>query len=214
MSNCPRTEPTRLLRPASRASNRHRRRELADGQLVAEFVAGDQHAFDEIVRRYELRLSRIACRIVGNPGDASDVVQDSFIRAWRGLGRFRGEATLATWLHRIVVNTARSHLQRNRRYLAWSQFGPTDEELPPACLPIDIDTPDQLLLRDDLEARLNAALSELPDRLRRPILLREYQGLRYAVIAELLEIPLGTVRSRIFRARRHIEARIQPLIAN
>ena len=214
MRNFPRTEPTRLVRPVPPASNRHRLRALDDGQLVAEFVAGDQQAFDEIVRRYEPRLRRVARRIVGDPGDASDVVQDSFIRAWRGLSGFRGEATLATWLNRVVVNSARSHLHRNRRYLAWSQFGPTDEELPPAWLPIDIDTPDQLLLRDDLEAHLNAALSELPDRLRRPILLREYQGLCYEAIAVLLEIPLGTVRSRIFRARRHIEARIQPLIAN
>ena len=214
MSTLQKTEPTQPVHSTPRARSHEPLRELTDDQLVARSVAGDQRAFDEIVRRYEPRLRRIARWCVGDTSDVSDVLQDSFIRAWRGLSGFRGDASLATWLHRIVVNSARSHRHRNLRHREWSRFGPADDELPPAQGLIDIETPERLLVRDDLQARLDGALGELPDSLRRPILLRAYQALRYAAIAELLEIPIGTVRSRIFRARRHIEARILPLIAN
>ena len=200
--------------PAPEAAPAERLRDRSDERLVADFLAGDDRAFDQIVRRYEPRLRRFAARLVVEPSDAFDVVQESFIRAWRGLRRFRGDAKLGTWLSRIVVNCAANHRERQGRHRTWARCGPDGEDLPPEQWLADSDTPERLLQGEDLRALLDEALDELPDKLREPILLHEYKGLTYEAIADVVAVPVGTVRSRIFRARRHIEARIEPLVAN
>ena len=181
---------------------------------MADCLAGNDRAFDEVVRRYEPRLRRLAARHVDEPSDALDVVQESFICAWRGLGRIRGDATLWTCLYRIVVNTASKYRESQRRHRNWTRRSLDGLDSIPEQWLASLDSPDQLLHRDDLQAGLDAALDELSDKLRGPILLHEYHGPSYEVIADVIEVPMGTVRSRISRARRHIKARIEPLIAN
>ncbi len=183
-----------------------------DEQLVALAQEGNQRAFELLVRKYQHKIVQLVSRIVGE-GDGPDVAQDTFIKAFRALNGFRGQSAFYTWLYRIGINTAKNHLvSRGRRpanqdidIVDAEQYGHTEQLS-------DVDTPESMLLSDEIKVKVAEVISKLPTDLRQAITLRELEGLSYEEIAEVMECPIGTVRSRIFRAREAIDAVVQPLL--
>lgn len=184
----------------------------SDEQLVERAQGGDARAFELLVRKYQHKIVQLVSRLVGD-ADAPDVAQESFIRAWRALNGFRGQSAFYTWLYRIGINTAKNHLvSRGRR--------PSDQDIDVADAELyghtehlsDMDTPEATLLSDEIRDTVTATIAKLPPDLRRAITLRELEGLSYEEIAELMDCPIGTVRSRIFRAREAIDAVLKPLL--
>jgi len=183
-----------------------------DEQLVARAQAGDQRAFELLVRKYQYKIVQLVGRLVGD-GDAPDVAQETFIKAWRALKGFQGNSAFYTWLYRIGINTAKNHLvARGRRPSNQDidvdeaeQFGHTEQMS-------DVDTPEALLLSDEIKQKVGEAIAKLPPDLRQAITLRELEGLSYEEIAEVMNCPIGTVRSRIFRAREAIDLVLKPLV--
>lgn len=183
-----------------------------DEQLVLRAQQGDRRAFELLIRKYQLKIIQLVSRLVGE-ADAPDVAQESFIKAWRALPGFRGQSAFYTWLYRIGINTAKNHLvARGRRPTTQDidvedaeQFGHTDQMS-------DVATPEALLLSDEIRRKVGEAIAALPPDLRQAITLRELEGLSYEDIAEAMDCPIGTVRSRIFRAREAIDAVIKPLM--
>ncbi|MDO8773324.1 MAG: RNA polymerase sigma factor RpoE [Burkholderiaceae bacterium] len=187
--------------------------------LVERTVAGDQHAFELLVIKYQRRIQRLIGRMVRDVDLVDDIAQETFIRAYRALPKFRGEAQFYTWLYRIAVNTAKKFLLELKRdpTVTASTFGRTeddDETFNAKNEPISDDTPETLLAAKEIANAVNLAMQALPEDLRQAISLREIEGLSYEEIAQLMACPIGTVRSRIFRAREAISAKVGPLLEN
>lgn len=187
----------------------------ADRALVQRAKAGDSTAFDLLVRKYQRRILAVISRYVHDWSEAEDVAQDAFVRAWRAIGSFRGEAAFYTWMYKIAVNTAKNHLVSRGRRPPLDDVAVEDAENFARYADFsDNASPEHELLRQEIEQTVFAAVQELPEDLRVAITLRESDGLSYEEIATRMDCPIGTVRSRIFRAREAIDARLQPLLSN
>lgn len=187
----------------------------ADLLLVERVQSGDQAAFGLLVDKYQRRLLRLVLRMVRDSAEAEDVVQETFIKAYRALPNFRGESAFYTWLYRIGVNTAKNWLVANgKRMPTVSDLSNDDDEqsFEDSERLRDDETPDRVLMSKEIGETVNAAMSALPEDLRTAITLREIDGLSYEEIAQVMDCPIGTVRSRIFRAREAIASRLRPLL--
>ncbi len=186
----------------------------ADQVLVERVQAGDKQAYGLLVAKYQRKLLRLISRLVRDPAEAEDVAQEAFIKAYRALPSFRGESAFYTWLYRIGVNTAKNWLVANgRRAPTTTEFDNEDAEaFGESDLLREVDTPERLLMTKQIGDTVNAAMAALPEELRTAITLREIDGLSYEDIAQAMDCPIGTVRSRIFRARESIAARLRPLL--
>ena len=184
-----------------------------DQQLVVLVQRGDKKAYDLLVLKYQQRIVSLVSRFVRNPADALDVTQDTFIKAYRALPNFRGDSAFYTWLYRIAVNTAKNYLVSQSRRSADSELDISDiERFEGENALKDYSTPENLLLRDEIEATVLKSIEALPEDLRVAITLREVEGLSYEDIAAAMDCPIGTVRSRIFRAREAIDKELKPLL--
>lgn len=185
-----------------------------DRQLVEKARLGDKRAFELLVEKYQRRLYRLLSRMVRDPEEVEDIAQETFIKAYRALPNFRGDAAFYTWLYRIGVNTAKNYLSsRNKAMPTISDQAMDDEDEPDERLVAqDISTPESELLSKQVAIAVNEAVEALPEELRSAITLREMEGLSYEEIAELMGCPIGTVRSRIFRAREAIAAKLRPIL--
>ena len=184
-----------------------------DQALVRRAQRGDSTAFDALVRKYQHRIIGLIGRYVADWSECQDVAQDTFVRAYRALPNFRGDAQFYTWLHRIAVNTAKNHLvAQNRRPPASDIDAGDAAQYESGGRLRDNDTPERELLRDEIERTVLGVVEALPGELREAITMREVDGLSYEEIALRMDCPIGTVRSRIFRAREAIDARLAPLL--
>ena len=184
-----------------------------DRLLVKRAQGGDRHAFDLLVLRYQHRLVKLIGRYVRDHAEVLDVAQESFIKAYRALPNFRGDSAFYTWLYRIAINTAKNHLVSQARKMSEYAVDVDDaEQLESAYELRESATPERLLMRDQVQQTVVAAIEDLPEDLRTAITLRELEGMSYEDIAVTMECPIGTVRSRIFRAREAINKRLEPLI--
>ena len=171
-----------------------------DEQLVARAQAGDNRAFDLLVRKYQSRIIQLCNRLVGD-ADSMDVAQEAFIKAFRALKGFRGQSAFYTWLYRIAINTSKNHLVARKRRPSYQDIDVQDAELYGHTEQLSgVDTPEAELLSDEIRQKVGEVISGLPPDLRQAITLRELEGLSYEEIAEAMDCPIGTVRSRIFRA--------------
>jgi RNA polymerase sigma-70 factor (ECF subfamily) len=184
-----------------------------DQQLVERVQKGDKRAFDLLVLKYQHKIFAVISRFIRDHAEVQDVAQDAFIKAYRALPNFRGESAFYTWMYRIAINTAKNYLvARNRRPPA-SDVDMEDAEFFAGNDAMhEMNTPERNLLRDELKVVIDQAFRDLPEDLRMAVTLREIDGLSYEEIAEAMNCPIGTVRSRIFRAREAIDKKIQPLI--
>lgn len=183
-----------------------------DKQLVARVQKGDKRAFDMLVLKYQYKVHAIVSRYIKDFDEVNDVVQEAFIKAYRALAKFRGDSQFYTWLYRIAVNTAKNYLvARNRRPPANDVDAADADHYEGSDRLKDIDSPENLLYRDELEAVVDHAIRDLPEDLRTAVTLREFEGLSYEEIAEVMDCPVGTVRSRIFRAREAIDEKVKVL---
>jgi RNA polymerase sigma-70 factor, ECF subfamily len=189
-----------------------------DAILVERTVAGDQKAFELLVIKYERRIQRLIGRMVRDVDLVEDIAQETFIRAYRALAQFRGDARFYTWLYRIAVNTAKKALMDLKRDPTISEnsfkSGEDDETSPLENELISSETPDAVLASKEIVEMVNAAMEALPEELRQAITLREIEGLSYEEISLAMNCPIGTVRSRIFRAREAISEKVKPLLEN
>lgn len=186
----------------------------ADLLLVERVRNGDKRAFELLVEKYRRKIGRLLSRLVRDPEEVEDITQETFIKAYRALPQFRGDAAFYTWLYRIAVNTAKNYLAaRNRNMVAVSEVAGEDEEGgEERHVASDIDTPDAQLLSKQIAYAVNEAVEALPEELRTAITLREIEGMSYEDIAVFMGCPIGTVRSRIFRAREAIAAKLRPIL--
>lgn len=186
----------------------------ADLLLVERVQSGDREAFGLLVGKYQRKLLRLVMRLVRDPAEAEDVTQEAFIKAYRALPNFRGDSAFYTWLYRIGVNTAKNWLvAHGRRMPTMSEVVDDESEgIEEGVLLRDDATPDRLLMSRQIGETVNAAMDALPEDLRTAISLREIDGLSYEEIAQVMDCPIGTVRSRIFRAREAIAVRLKPLL--
>jgi RNA polymerase sigma-70 factor (ECF subfamily) len=185
-----------------------------DQELVERVQRGDKHAFDLLVSKYQRKLGRLISRFVRDSGEAEDVTQDAFIKAYRALPGFRGESAFYTWLYRIGINTAKNHLLANKRRAPTSTpFDVEDaESFEEASLLREVSTPENELMSKQVVDVVQASLQQLPEDLRSALTLREIEGLSYEEIASVMNCPVGTVRSRIFRAREAVAENLRPLL--
>jgi RNA polymerase sigma-70 factor (ECF subfamily) len=184
-----------------------------DHELVARVQRGDSKAFDLLVRKYQHRIVALIGRYVSDWSECQDVAQEAFLRAYRAMGSFRGDAQFYTWLHRIAVNTAKNHLVAHGRRPPTDDIDVADAEQYDSGIRLrDNDTPERELMRQQMEQTVMRAVEALPEELRNAITLREVEGLSYEEIAARMDCPIGTVRSRIFRAREAIEQELAPLL--
>jgi len=187
-------------------------REL-DHELVRRVQRGDSAAFDLLVRKYQHRIVGLIGRYIADWSECQDVAQETFLRAYRALANFRGDAQFYTWLHRIAVNTAKNHLVSHNRRPPTDDIDIDDAEQFASGMRLrDNDTPERELMRQQLEQTVMRAVEALPEELRVAITLREVDGLSYEEIAKRMDCPIGTVRSRIFRAREAIDQEMRPLM--
>jgi len=185
-----------------------------DRQLVERAQRGDKRAFELLVEKYQRKLGRLLARFIRDPAEVEDVTQEAFIKAYRALPAFRGDSAFYTWLYRIGINTAKNYL------MALGRRAPTSTEVEAGEAESledgeqlrDINTPESLLLSAEIARTVNATIEGLPEELRTAIQLREIEGMSYEDIARIMECPIGTVRSRIFRAREAIAERLRPLL--
>lgn len=184
-----------------------------DKQLVRKVQKGDKQAFDLLVLKYQYKVNAIVSRYIKDFDEVNDVVQETFIKAYRALKNFRGESAFYTWLYRIAVNTAKNYLvARNRRPPSFdvevedAEYYGGSENLR------DVDTPEGVLFKEELQEVIDRSIAGLPEDLRTAVTLREFEGLSYEEIADVMECPVGTVRSRIFRAREAVDQQVRALM--
>jgi RNA polymerase sigma-70 factor, ECF subfamily len=184
--------------------------DTGDLSLVRRVQAGERAAYDLLVLKYQHKVVKLVMRYTRNPADAEDVAQEAFIKAYRALPQFRGDSAFYTWLYRIAINTAKNMLvSRGRAPLSLPLDGSDDDDSPNLLNKLrDPDTPEGLALTDEIRATVNAAIDALPEDLRTAIVLRELEGLSYEEISAAMDCPIGTVRSRIFRAREAIDKKL------
>jgi len=185
-----------------------------DAELVARVQRGDKKAFELLMLKYQRKILRLLSRFVRDPGEVEDVAQEAFIKAYRALPQFRGESAFYTWLYRIAINTAKNHLVASgRRPSSPSEYenedGETFDETDNLS---DINTPESMMASREIAETVNSAIEALPEELRTAIVLREIEGMSYEDIAQSMNCPIGTVRSRIFRAREAIATKLRPLL--
>ncbi len=184
-----------------------------DKELVRRVKKGDRDAFDLLFSRYQHKILNLVSRYLRDPQDVEDVAQEAFIKAFRALPRFRGDSAFYTWLYRIAINTAKNHLVTRGRRPPGTDVDVEDAEHFDGNDALrESESPESVLARDQLSAEIDGAIADLPDDLRSAVTLREFDGLSYEQIAEIMDCPVGTVRSRIFRARESIDKRIEPLL--
>ena len=184
-----------------------------DQQLVERVQRGDKRAFDLLVLKYQHKILGLIVRFVRDPHEAQDVAQEAFIKAYRALANFRGDSQFYTWLYRIAINTAKNYLVARGRRPPESDISAEDAEFMDGDHDLkDIESPERLMLRDEIEATVHRAIAALPEDLRTALTLREFDGLSYEDIAAVMQCPVGTVRSRIFRAREAVDKALQPLL--
>ena len=188
-------------------------REL-DRQLVERAQRGDKHAFELLVSKYQRKLARLLARFIRDPVEVEDVAQEAFIKAYRALPSFRGDSAFYTWLYRIGINTAKNYLvAMGRRAPTTTEFDSEEAEgFEDGDQLRDINTPESLLLSNEIAETVNATIEKLPEELRKAIQMRELEGMSYEDIAQAMNCPIGTVRSRIFRAREAIAEQLRPLL--
>ena len=185
-----------------------------DRQLVTRAQQGDRQAFNLLVEKYQRKLARLLSRFIRDPAEVEDVTQEAFIKAYRALPAFRGDSAFYTWLYRIGINTAKNYL------MAMGRRAPTSTEIEAEDAEgfeegeqlRDINTPESVLLSNEIAETVNSTIEQLPEELRQAIQMREIEGLSYEEIAQAMNCPIGTVRSRIFRAREAIAERLRPLL--
>ena len=185
-----------------------------DSQLVARAQQGDKQAFNLLVEKYQRKLTRLLSRFIRDQAEVEDVTQEAFIKAYRALPAFRGDSAFYTWLYRIGINTAKNYL------MAMGRRAPTSTEVEAEDAEgfeegeqlRDINTPESVLLSNEIAETVNSTIEQLPEELRRAIQMREIEGMSYEDIAQAMDCPIGTVRSRIFRAREAIAERLRPLL--
>jgi len=185
-----------------------------DRELVARAQRGDKHAFELLVEKYQRKLGRLLSRFIRDPSEVEDVTQEAFIKAYRALPAFRGDSAFYTWLYRIGINTAKNYL------MALGRRAPTSTEVEAEEAEgfeegeqlRDINTPESVLLSNEIAQTVNSTIERLPEELRTAIQLREIEGMSYEDIAKVMDCPIGTVRSRIFRAREAIAEQLRPLL--
>jgi RNA polymerase sigma-70 factor (ECF subfamily) len=185
-----------------------------DRQLVARAQRGDKQAFELLVEKYQRKLARLLSRFIRDPAEVEDVTQEAFIKAYRALPAFRGDSAFYTWLYRIGINTAKNYL------MAMGRRAPTSTEVEAEEAEgfeegeqlRDINTPESVLLSNEIAKTVNATIEGLPEELRKAIQMREIEGMSYEDIAQAMDCPIGTVRSRIFRAREAIAEQLRPLL--
>ena len=186
-----------------------------DWQIVQRVQQGDKAAFNLLVKKYQHRIANLISRYVSNHGDVADVAQEAFIKAYRAIPGFRGESAFYTWLYRIAVNSAKNYLVATGRKPPSTDVDADDAEFYDGSDALkEQDSPEKLLLSEEIRHVVFDTIEKLPDELRTAITLRELDGLSYEEIAEVMGCPIGTVRSRIFRAREAIDAQLKPLISS
>lgn len=184
-----------------------------DKELVLRVQQGDKAAYDLLVIKYQHRIIQLVNRYVKDPSEAQDVAQEAFIKAYRALGNFRGDSAFYTWLYRIAINTAKNYLvSRSRRYSDYQVDVQDAEQVENAPQLKGMDTPENLLMNDEVVSVIKTAIDKLPEEMKTAIMLREFEGLSYEEISQAMECPVGTVRSRIFRAREAIDEKLAPLL--
>lgn len=185
-----------------------------DQQLVERVQGGDKHAFDLLVIKYQRKLARLLSQFIRDPAEVEDVTQEAFIKAYRALPSFRGDSAFYTWLYRIGINTAKNFLVSQGRKLHTLQgYNNEDaEDFEDNVLLKEVNTPESELMSKQIAQTVNQTLDSLPEELRTAIVLREIDGLSYEEIANIMNCPIGTVRSRIFRAREAISEQLRPLL--
>jgi RNA polymerase sigma-70 factor (ECF subfamily) len=189
--------------------------EDTDSKLVEQVQRGDRAAFNVLVLKYQHKVLKLVNRYVRDQAEAEDIAQEAFIKAYRALPSFRGDSAFYTWLYRIAINTAKNSLVSGRRRLVDYDLDMQDpEDYRGQVLLKDSDTPEAMLLTDEIRQTVQEAMEQLPEDLREAIMLRELEGLSYEEIAAAMDCPVGTVRSRIFRAREAIDKRLRPLLDN
>ncbi|HEX2584363.1 MAG TPA: RNA polymerase sigma factor RpoE [Steroidobacteraceae bacterium] len=187
--------------------------EDSDTKLVELVQRGDRNAFNVLVLKYQHKVMKLVMRYVRDQAEAEDIAQEAFIKAYRALPSFRGESAFYTWLYRIAINTAKNSLMSGRKRLVDYDLDLQDpDDYTGQVLLKHGDTPERMLLTDEIRQTVQEAMRSLPDDLREAIMLRELDGLSYEEIAEVMECPVGTVRSRIFRAREAIDNKLRPLL--
>ena len=185
-----------------------------DRQLVVRAQSGDKQAFELLVEKYQRKLARLLSRFIRDPAEVEDVTQEAFIKAYRALPAFRGDSAFYTWLYRIGINTAKNYL------MAMGRRAPTSTEIEAeeaegfeeAEQLRDINTPESVLMSNEIARTVNSTIEQLPEELRTAIQMREIDGMSYEDIAKAMDCPIGTVRSRIFRAREAIAEQLRPLL--
>ena len=186
-----------------------------DNELVRRVQKGDKSAFDLLVLKYQHRIVKLVSQYVREPADALDVTQEAFFKAYRALPKFRGDSAFYTWLYRIAINTAKNQLvYMSRRPLEVDLENENGEQIELQETQKTMETPERLLLTNEIRETIIDSIDKLPDDLRTAITLREVEGMSYVEIAAAMDCPIGTVRSRIFRAREAIELRLKPLLEN
>jgi RNA polymerase sigma-70 factor (ECF subfamily) len=185
-----------------------------DQELVRRVQHGDKKAFDVLVRKYQQKIVKLISRYVRDQDEVLDVAQETFIKAYRALAKFRGDSAFYTWLYRIAINTAKNYLVAQSRRPPDTDIDAEDAvQFDGDSKLRETDLPEQLVHRDEVERVIYETIEELPQDLRTAITLREFEGLSYEEIAQAMDCPIGTVRSRIFRAREAIETKLRPLLA-
>jgi len=215
LAGMPRLEARVTVRGGSPAGSKLRGivAKETDKELVRRVKKGDKHAFDLLFLRYQHKIVNLVARYLRDPEEVEDVAQEAFIKAFRALPRFRGDSAFYTWLYRIAINTAKNHLVARSRRPPGTDVDVEDAEFMDGTDALkESESPEAALARDELSEAIDEAIRALPDDLRSAVTLREFDGLSYEQIAEVMDCPVGTVRSRIFRAREAIDKAIQPVL--
>ncbi|MFZ2451139.1 MAG: RNA polymerase sigma factor RpoE [Methylovulum miyakonense] len=196
-------------------NSQKRTSEQLDEELVVRVQQGDKKAYDLLVVKYQHKIVQLVNRYLKDPSEAQDVAQEAFIKAYRAIGSFRGDSTFYTWLYRIAINTAKNYLvSRSRRSSQYEVDIQDAEAMENAPQLQGTDTPERLLLNEEIIKAIKLAIDNLPEEMRTAIMLREFEGMSYEEIAEAMDCPVGTVRSRIFRAREAIDNKLTPLLTH